>query len=55
MIMGADKGRSTVTVVLNKENYEEKVHKMLQDEKNLWSLENGSHPEIQTEAYLYLI
>ena len=31
LIMGADKGRSTV--VLDKDNYEEKVHKMLQDEK----------------------
>ena len=29
--MCADKGRSTV--VLNKDNYEEKVHKMLQDEE----------------------
>ena len=30
--MGADKGRSTV--VLDKDDYEDKVHKMLQHEKN---------------------
>ena len=43
MIMNADKGRSTV--VLDKENYEEKVHKMLQDEKTYEVLKTDPTPK----------
>ena len=43
LIMGADKGRSTV--VLDKDNYEEKVHKMLQDEKTYEVLKTDPTPK----------
>ena len=43
MIMNADKGRSTV--VLDKENYEEKVQKMLQDEKTYEVLKTDPTPK----------
>ncbi|XP_072014850.1 uncharacterized protein [Amphiura filiformis] len=41
--MGADKGRSTV--VLDKVNYEEKVHEMLKDEKTYETLKADPTPK----------
>ena len=52
MIMGADKGRSTV--VLDKENYEDKVHKMLQDEKTYEILKSDPTPKYKRKLVAIL-